>query len=321
MRYRTILVFLLLAISSTTAAARSGKHMKRPGDQQSERTTAADPKVVLSVCLRSGSVTVRGWDRSQVRASSSDGMAIDFQKPATSNVDLPKELELLADKSKSRFEGRCFSYGDLELDVPRGASVNLQAGNSEIHASGIAGLRVTAQSGAISVDQITQSVEIKTIGGEITVANSKGSIKLHSVGGSIEVHDVSPNDARDVCEAGTVAGDITFDQVRHAQVKINTVSGSLSFSGPLASAGSYSLQTISGAVDLFLPSNSSFRLSATLSADEDFNSDFPLQSSSTETLEGDKHGFELRHINATYGTANISINASSFNGSIQLHKK
>jgi DUF4097 and DUF4098 domain-containing protein YvlB len=321
MRYRTILIMLVLSISWTTGVARSGKHPKKPHDQQSERTSAADSRVVLSVCLRSGSITVRGWDRNQVRASSSDGMAIEFQRPPGNDSDLPKELTLVSDKGKSRLEGRCLSFGDIELDVPREASVNLQAGNSEINASGLARLRITAQSGSISIARVTQAVDVKTISGEISMASSKGSIKLHSVSGSIEVHDVSPNDAGDVCEAGTVSGDVTLDQIRHAQVVVNAVNGSLSYSGPLMPAGRYSFETISGNIDLLLPANSSFRLSATLSANEEFSSDFPLQSSSTETLQGDKNGLELRHINATYGTANISITISSFNGSIQLRRK
>src|SRR5258706_7858633 len=321
MRYRTILIILLLLISWTTGVARSGKHLKKPHDQQSERTSAADPRVVLSVCLRSGSITLRGWDRNQVRVSSSDGMAIEFQRPPGNDSDLPKEIDLVYDRGKARLEGRCLSFGDIEPDVPREASVNLQAGNSEINASGVARLRIVAQSGSISIARVTQAVDIQTIGGEISIANSKGSVKLHSVGGSIEVHDVSPHEVNDVCEAGTVSGDITLDQVRHAQVKVNTVNGEVSFSGPLANTGRYSFETISGDVDLLLPANSAFRLSATFAGNGEFNSDFPLQSSSTETLEGGKDGLALRHINATYGTANISISVSSFNGSIQLHKK
>jgi hypothetical protein len=321
MRSRTILIIFLVAISWTAAAARPDKHPKKPNDQQSERTSPADPKVVLSVCLRSGSITLRGWDRNQVHASSSDGMAIGFQRSESSNTEMPKELALVSDKGKSRIEGRCLSFGDIELDVPLEASVSLQAGNSEIKASGIAKLRITAQSGSITIERITQAVDIQTISGEISIANSTGSIKLHSVSGSIEAHDLAPKNADDIYEAGTVSGDVTLDQVRHAQVKVNTVNGTLSFVGPLTQAGRYSFETISGDVDLLLPANSSFRLSAALAANGDFSSEFPLHNSSTETIEGDKNGLALRHINATYGTANISITVSSFNGSIQLHKK
>jgi len=317
---KTIFIILFVAIFGAAATARAGKPAK-PRDQQTERTIAVDPQVALTVCLHSGNVTVRGWDKNEIRARSSDGMGIDFQKAESGNTDLPRELSLVSDRGRSRLEGRCLSFGDIELDVPRAASVNLQAGNSDINASGIARLRVTSHSGSITAERVTQALAIQTIGGDISIANSKGSIKLHSVGGSIRTHDASPNNPGDVYEAGTVSGDITLDGVSHTEVKANTVSGTLSFSGGLVTAGHYSFETISGDVDLLLPANSSFRLSANYSDKENFNSAFPLQTSSTEDVREDNRGLEIRHLNATYGASDISITISSFNGTIKLRKK
>ena len=323
MRYRTVLIIPFLIISWAIAVARTGKPTRKQSDQRVERTTAADPKVVLSVCLGYGSITVHGWDRNQVRARSSDGLRIDFQRPAGSNTDPPREIALVTDNGSSRIGSRCLPFGDIELDIPREASVNLQAAHAEINASGVAKLSITTQDGSIVVERVTRSVDINTIGGGISIRNSKGSIKLHSVGGSIEAQDLSPSVAGDACEAGTVGGDITLNQIGHRQVKVSAVNGTLSFSGPLARGGRYSFQTISGDLSLFLPADSSFRLNATL-RNEEISSDFTLKSASATAEQADilkRRGYNLKHIDAIYGTGDALINLSSFNGSIQLRKK
>jgi hypothetical protein len=323
MRTRTILTISFLIVSSATVVARSDKHKKRPADQQSERTTAADPKVALSVCLRSGSITVHGWDRNQVRARTSDGTRIDFQRSGGPNAEPAKELSLVKDDGSSRTGRACLPFGDIQLDVPREASVSLQAGDADIKVSGVAKVHINTQNGSIAVEQVSRAADINTLGGDISIRNSQGPIKLHSVGGSIEAHDIRSAETVDVCEAGSVGGDIALVHVNHAQLKVNAVNGAISFSGPLAAAGHYSFQTIAGDINLSLPADSSFRLSATISRGEEISSDFPLKSSAATTEENEilKSHTHLQRIEASYGTGDASITLSSFSGSVQLRKK
>ena len=319
MQYRSFLIIPALIISCAAAVARPDKHKPKTDDQEVERTTAADPKVVLSVCLASGNITVHGWDRNQVHARMSDGMQIEFQPSATSNSAPPKELSLGMNGEPGPSK-RCLPFGNLELDVPREATVNVQGGDAEINASGVAKVSINTQGGAVSVERVTGAVEVNTLGGEITVVNSQGAIKVHSVGGDIEVHDVRPRAPGDVCEVGNVGGDITLAQISQSQVKVSTVGGDVNFNSPLAHGGRYNFQTISGDLSLTLPPDSSFRLNATLQGEVD--SDFPLKYSSSNVEETDN---AVRHvpqrIEATYGTGDALITLSSFNGSIQLRKK
>lgn len=319
MQYRSFLIIPALIISCAAAVARPDKHKPKTDDQEVERTTAADPKVVLSVCLASGNITVHGWDRNQVHARMSDGMQIEFQPSATSNSAPPKELSLGMNGEPGPSK-RCLPFGNLELDVPREATVNVQGGDAEINASGVAKVSINTQGGAVSVERVTGAVDVNTLGGEITVVNSQGAIKVHSVGGDIEVHDVRPRAPGDVCEVGNVGGDITLAQISQSQVKVSTVGGDVNFNSPLAHGGRYNFQTISGDLSLTLPPDSSFRLNATLQGEVD--SDFPLKYSSSNVEETDN---AMRHvpqrIEATYGTGDALITLSSFNGSIQLRKK
>lgn len=321
MRYRSLLIVPVMIISCAAAPARADKHKPKADDQEVERTIAADPKVVLSVCLGSGNITVHGWDRNQVHARISDGMQIEFQPSAASNSPPPKQLSLVMNGEPGPNK-RCLPFGNLELDVPREATVNVQGGDAEINASGVAKVSINTQNGAVTVERATGAVNVNTLGGEITVMNSQGPIKVHSVGGTIEVHDVSPRVPEDVCEVSNVGGDITLAQIAHSQVKVNTVGGDVDFSGALARGGRYSFQSISGDLTLTLPPDSSFRLSATMQDEPD--SDFAIKYSSTDPPPPDtnrKYRPIPRRFEGTYGTGDAQISLSSFNASVHLRKE
>src|SRR5260370_37514339 len=175
MRDRSFLIIPALIISCAAAVARPDKHKPKTDDQEAERTTAADPKVVLSVCLASGNITVHGWDRNQVHALMSDGMQIEFQPSAASNSAPPKELSLGMNNGEPGPGKRCLPFGNLELDVPREATVNVQGGDAEINASGVARVSINTQGGAVTVERGTGAVDVNTLGGEIRVVNSQGA--------------------------------------------------------------------------------------------------------------------------------------------------
>ena len=325
MRYRTLLIIPVLLVSWVAAVARPGKRTRAPRGQQVERTTAATPDVVLSVCLGSGSVSVRAWDRNQVRVRWSDGLQIELRRPeAVSNSAPAKELTLTSDGTLSKPRSSCLPFGDIELDVPRGAIVQLQTRDADVNVSGVTRVGVVTQGGTVNVERVTRFVDVTTIGGDISVQNSKASIKLHSVGGSIDAHSVAASAVGDILEAGTVGGDISLAQISHGLVTVSTVSGDVTFAGSLTQGGRYSFQAIQGDVSLSLPADSSFRLNANLGRGGDLVSDFPLKYSSSVVEQSDpfkKRGSGFQHIDAVYGTGDALINLSSFGGSVELRKK
>jgi hypothetical protein len=321
MRYYTLLIVSVLIISSAAAVARPDKHKSKADDQNVERTTAADPKVVLSVCLGTGNVTIRGWDRNEVHARMTDGIQIEFQPSAMGNSGAPKEISLGIMSDRRRSGNRCLPFGSLELDVPREATVKVEAGDAEISSSGVAKLNIDTQNGAITVANATRAVDVNTLGGEIVVRNSQGTIKVHSVGGAIEVRDVRPVVPEDVCEIGNVGGDINLKNISQRKVRVDTVGGDITFQSALARGGNYSFQSISGDLSLMLPPDSSFRFSATIQDEPD--SDFAIKYSSQDQPPADtnrKYGPIPRRFDGTYGTGDALINFSSFMGSVQLRK-
>jgi hypothetical protein len=336
---KTLLIISLLMLSAGGAFAHPDKHEKKGLGSQVER--AAAPNVLLSVCLASGDIKVHGWDRNQVRARANDTDEIELARPgAVRDSDQAKEITVMIGNQSRKHVGSCHFDGDIELDVPRGASVRLQTRDGHIYVADVAEVHAETVGGDVDLEGVKRSVEANTIGGAISLKNSSGSVKLRSIGGGIEAHGVGSAVASDVFEASTVGGDITLERISYLELKTSTIDGDLHLSGPLARGGRYDFKSISGDLALVLPADSSFRLDAKLSRGADLVTDFSLNLSDETTGSprrsgssrrkdetpdpGDLvrgSGFGMRHVNGVYGTGDASITVSSFSGSIYLRKK
>jgi len=244
-------------------------------EQPVERTIAAEVNVAVKVCVASGSITVRGWDRQEVRARSTDVAELELQHEGTP----AKKIQLLiADKAEGpKRTTTCLSFSDVDLDVPRGATVQLQTRDGDIKIADVATAYVNTQNGDVTIERASVAVDAGTIGGLISLKDSKGGVNLHSVGGNIDALNVRPIEAGDIFDASSVGGDITLEQVGHAKLNARSLNGSVTMTGPLAREGHYGFRTISGDVTLALPADSSFRLNAKFSQHSDLITDFPLR--------------------------------------------
>jgi hypothetical protein len=371
MKFRAVLFIPALILSgafltssaSATFVGTAREGGEKPADknraQQVERTASAESKVVVSVCLLSGNITVRGWDRKEVRARSNDAARIELRGGSGKTEPGPaKKLEVLvSDKPElPRLTTSCQGFSDLELNVPRGATVQLQTRDGDISVAEVGTAYVNTQNGDISIERVSQSVDAGSIGGTIALKNSSGRINLHSIGGSIEANDVRPVEAGDLFEASSVSGDVLLGRVTYVQLNAHTVNGSLSLSGPLVHGGHYGFRTYSGDVTLILPADASFRLSAKISQRGEIVTDFPLILTTEANVsagelptppvpaappqaKGSAKGpaptkgvathrvvvtvppYSLQRLNAVHGTGDAIINLASFSGTVHLRKK
>ena len=276
MKFKAFIISFLLLLSAGIAYADG--HGKT-GTQKIERSIAALPNVAVSLCVDSGNVTVRGWDKNEVFARSSEVGRIELK---SANLGMPsagaaKVLVWLVDKPVGVEEkGGCDAFGDVELMVPRGAALYLQTGDGTIDVSDVASIFARSETGDISVKKATRSVEVVSFSGEIAVANSTGRMAMKSVSGMMTASKLRPNDQNDCFEASSISGDIQLEGVDHQLVTVKTANGKIDFSGPLAHQGRYNFNTTSSDVTLSLPENSSFRLNARVARDREVITDFPL---------------------------------------------
>lgn len=294
MKFRAIFIGLLFTLlAANTFAVSSGGRAARKddeGDQKVEKSIAVDSAVAISLCVASGNIIVRGWDRSEVRARSADPVQIELAHPAESPAGSRiKKLEVaVSNKDEEKTDGKCQAFSDIELNVPRGATLAVQTRDGDISIAEVAAAYAVTQNGNIEVGQVSRSIEVGSLGGDICLKDSTGRVNVSSAGGSVEAANLQPVDPTDSFEVLTTSGDITLSQVTHKQINTKTVSGNLTMTGPLAPAGKYWFNSFSGDVTLAMPANSSFKLIAKVSQDGEIITDFPLtltQTSATAVAE------------------------------------
>ncbi len=284
MKFRAIQicqVLILMSILGTAAVmARASSRIDDVRSQKIERTVSADPSVTVSICVMSGSISVRGWDRDEVLARSSDAAQIELrQKAGASQSGKAIKVEVfVVDKSyEQRVKSNCQAYSDLELFVPRPASVHVQTRDGDISIADIAVAVAGTQNGDINIERVSRAVEVGSVGGGVFIKDSTGRASLTTIGGGIEVFNLRPSGAADGFEAVSVSGDLNLEGVTHSQFNARTVTGDVHLTGSLAAGGRYGFKTMSGDITLTLPGDSSFSLSAKVSNDGEIISDFPLK--------------------------------------------
>jgi DUF4097 and DUF4098 domain-containing protein YvlB len=330
-----IIIGALLGMSTTTFAAADGTH-----DAVSEKTVAADPAATVMLCLESGNIVVRGWERKEVRARNTSGGQIDLRRAdASSDTALATRLEVLMSESPDERPrpGECGQSGDIVLDVPQGSTVQLRGRSGDIHVTGIAALGAETQSGNIDLRSISSLVEVTTANGDIAFKHSTGRARLRTISGQIDIGDAGPREQSDDLRANTTSGDITLDNVRYARVVAATSSGNVIMRGPLARGGYYDLKTSNGDVTLTLPADSSFYINATVYHGGEIVTDFPVRlTSSAKGCQGcvepgsakppkedDKIILMGGNLKGVYGASekgDATLTLASFSGSVRLRK-
>ncbi|HEY6119983.1 MAG TPA: DUF4097 family beta strand repeat-containing protein, partial [Pyrinomonadaceae bacterium] len=231
--------------------------------------------------------TVRGWNKKEVRARSTEAEQIELRR-----IEMPGEQSTLAKKidvyiddkgSEGNERGDCQASADVDLDVPEGATVQIQTRDGDITIVGVSAAYAGSQNGDISIDHVSQKIEAGSIGGSISIKDSSGRVTLTTAGGGIEASNITPAEADDSFEVTSVSGDIQLQKVGQAKLTAKSVTGNINLLGSLAHKGEYGFNTMSGDVTLALPADASFRLIAKLAQDGEIITDFPL-TLTTETL-------------------------------------
>jgi DUF4097 and DUF4098 domain-containing protein YvlB len=175
---------------------------------------------------------------------------------------------------------------EVELQVPKGAVLDLKTSNGKISVTGPAG-DTTAQTsnGGVDVKGSQGKVALRSSNGPLTAESVKGTIELDTSNGKIDI--------------------VSSDGV----VKAHTSNGGIRFKGR-AIQGHYSFRTSNGPIDLLLPSDSSFQLDAETS-NSGIDTDFPIQRSSEES--------ERTRLRGAVGkNPTVTITAHTSNGRIKV---
>ncbi|HXM94233.1 MAG TPA: DUF4097 family beta strand repeat-containing protein [Candidatus Dormibacteraeota bacterium] len=130
-------------------------------------------------------------------------------------------------------------------------------------------VQLTTVSGSIEAGNLADDVRVSSASGSVHLANVKGDVRVNAIAGSI---DVTKPGGR--VQADSVSGSVDLRDA-NGDVKAHAISGRVAVQGNPAANNYWDLRTVSGGVQLNVPLQASFRLTAE-AVTGDIRTDIPI---------------------------------------------
>lgn len=296
-----------------------------------DRTLTVSGPLRLDLSNGSGSVRITGAATGQVRIHGDIRRRAFFlghtytAKEVADNPPIEQQGNVIriGDRDRMRFSAGIGSTNltiDYVIEVPQETEVETRVGSGSQSVRNVRGpVKLVSGSGGVTADAIQEdaqivsgsgTIEASGVGGEfrgtagsggITAREVHGDVRLTTGSGSISV---SKPDSRVTVKAGS--GPITI-QGASDSLTATTGSGSLAIDGNPSPNSFWELHTGSGSVNLGLPANGSFRLSATARSGS-------IQASIPIVIEEQSR----RELRARVGSGAARIEVQTGSGSIRI---
>lgn len=288
------------------------------GRGDGELRVAADPNVNIKFCVSEGNLKINGWDRSEVRVFVRSGRKFTIRVLERDSVSGKANwvwiAPALADGATPAPAATCLSGDSIEIDVPRGATVDLEGRSTDVSIDSIKKVRAKIVEGNISLNNISGGINAVALQGDLLVESSAGAISLESTTGNIVAYDVTPGQIGELFRAKTNSGAISIQRVEHRQIEANTITGSVAFDGKFLVGGIYNFKTSNGSIRLQLPAETSCSITASYGFGS-FKSALPMTITYETVSPGGKN------LNATIGKGEMcNLKLTTTSGSINIAK-
>lgn len=282
-----------------------------------EKAIAVDPKVNISLCVSEGKLKINGWERGEIRAFVSGGSEVGFKvlQKGKQNNSAGWVMIVGFDTTKKQTPNadECLAGDEIEIDVPRGATVNVKNNESETSIVAVAKVLIENVGGEIYLSNIERGVEATNYEGDITVEKSGGAIALASTTGNIVAFDLAPSEIGDIFKAKTNSGAITLQNIEHRQMEINSHSGSMKFTGEFQNGGQYSFRSSNGSMLLAIPEKSSCKILASYGFGA-FSSELALNNVVKSAAS------RTQSLTALMGAGEATLSLTTYSGAIRIKK-
>lgn len=252
----------------------------------------------VEVQHRLGPIRVRGTAGSQLR--------VELQGGPDGAVRVRRTGSVVRVSGPAPDRGRS-ARGEMRVRVPRGTDLQLRSMQGRIRVTDVNGnVEAQTMNGTVHVEGAAQSVRARTMNGSVVVSGARGEVDLYAASGGVRVTDVE-GDAR----VKALSGGVTLRRVRADRISASTLSGDVSFSGPIRDRGSYELSTHSGSVRMSVPegTNAAFELTV---RSGDIDANFPLPGVETSGAK--------RTLRFALGDGSARVELSTYSGSIVLRR-
>jgi DUF4097 and DUF4098 domain-containing protein YvlB len=267
-----------------------------------DRKVAAEANGEIVISNVSGTVDVRGWDRTEVQVTGHLGDDVERLDVETSGRRTVVKVVLPRGSSND---------GDAEISVsvPRNSSVEVSAVSADVSSRGVLGTqRLKTVSGELTAEVAGSESELSSVSGDVTVRGDGKTTRLRvtSVSGSLDLTNIAGT-----LDMVTVSGDARVQMGDTSDVRGRTTSGDLELRGMLSRTGRVDVEGVSGDITLRL------RTDGGLSTEiESFSGDISgCLASSVERVS--KYGPGVR-LNIRTVEAGARVRAKTLSGDIEI---
>jgi hypothetical protein len=198
--------------------------------QTNERTTtiehAIGPRGRFTLRQASGEITIKGVEGGAVRVRSLDG---DQSLNDQFNIEAGDGFLDLRQRDQFSLGKLMFSRGgsspEIEVEVPHGATVNVESASAEIQASDLDGTK-----------------RFRTASGELRLARFAGALDAETVSGDIDLEGQAPLELA----MKSISGDVRVRVPKLKRLDMGTTSGDIWLDAELAGDGPFAIRSISG---------------------------------------------------------------------------
>jgi DUF4097 and DUF4098 domain-containing protein YvlB len=271
--------------------------------QRVDQTRPASATGTVEISNVSGSVKVVGWDRAEVAVTGTLGRG-------TERLEFSGSGERTTVKVVLPHFAHHVDGSELEVKIPAGSNLEVETVSADTSVDGVLGnVRAHTVSGGVTVGGKPSGFDAKTVSGdiEITAANAPG--RASSVSGGVTLRGV----AGDV-EARSVSGTLAVRGGETSRAELETTSGDIRFDASLAKDGRLDVKSVSGTVELDLPSTTAADFDVTTFSGDITNQFGPEARRTSEYAPGKELSFST-----SGGGARVVV--KSFSGSVLLRKR
>jgi DUF4097 and DUF4098 domain-containing protein YvlB len=297
-RNAAIVAALLLAAYAPLAQASD--------DRTINHTVPAAARGTVEINNTAGTVEIIGWDRNEVQVSGT--IARDVERvDVLSEADRVRVLVALPRQRNVRR-----GSADLEVRVPRGASVKCATVSADVTSTGVRGdQEIGSVSGEITADISGVDVTMKSVSGDVRLRGDgkPANLEISTVSGNVRL-----DRSAGAVEAVTVSGDIEVELGKTTELRVRTTSGNLEAEAHLTRDARVAIETVSGDLRTIFPSDAGFTTDI-----ESFSGDIEgCFESSVRRVS--KYGPGTR-LEVKHGEGAARIRAKSLSGDIMLCDK
>ncbi len=300
------------------------------GAEQTARvseTIKVGPRAALDLTNVSGDVHVTGGGGSEIRVEAVK--RIRHRDPETAKrmlddlrveiTDVGGRVEVRTIQPRRSENRRQTGSVDYNVTVPRGAMVAVKTISGDVTVADVDGeVRSETVSGDVVVQDTPNVALAKTVSGDVTARGVTGasSLSLGTVSGSVYADGLK---ARSL-DCGTVSGDVQLAGVEVERLTAKSVSGDIEFGATLVRGGRYEFNSHSGDVRLTLAETTGFDLDAT-TFNGSVRSDFPVTLRADGGGSGRSRNGSTRAIRGSFGDASAVLSVQTFSGTIVITKR